>query len=303
MEPHAEPVVRPEEPDEFTRPEWLPPQVWPFRLRALDLDGASVAFTDVGRGPTLLFAHAGMWSFVWRDVMTRLAADFRCIAFDPLGSGLSDRVGPGDVDLATVQRTVAGLLDRLDLQDVTLVLHDLGGVPALAAAGERADRIAAFAAVNTFGWRPSGVLFRGMLAVFGSAWMRGLDARTGWLPAASTTRFGVGRHLDAPSRRAFRAGMDRPGRANMHRLFASARRSPQVYAQAEAAVAGPLADRPTLAVFGALGDYLRFRRQWRRRFPDLEEATIPWGLHFPMCDDPAATARALADWHRRRVAR
>lgn len=289
--------------DDLPRPDWLSRQVWPFGLRALDLGGHRVAHTDVGAGPALLFAHAGMWSFLWRDVILRLAGRYRCITFDPLGSGLSDRVPPERVDLATVQDTIGTLLDRLDLQDVTLVVHDLGGAPALAAARQRADRVAAVAAVNTFGWRPSGLAFRTMLAVFGSGWMREFDARTGWLPAAAATRFGVGRHLDGPARRAFRAGMDRSGRATMHRLFGSARRSPRVFEEAEAALAGPLQDRPMLTVFGALGDHLGFRRQWRRRVRNLEEVTIPWGLHFPMGDDPVATARALDDWHRRRVAR
>jgi hypothetical protein len=54
---------------------------------------------------------------------------------------------------------------------------------------------------------------------------------------------------------------------------------------------------------GALGDYLRFRPRWRRQFPALDEATVPWGLHVPMCDDPERTADAIDTWHRTRVGR
>lgn len=246
------------------RPDWLAEEVWPFELRSVRLEGTRVSYTDVGDGPTLLFCHAGMWSFLWRDVLR-------------------------------------ALVDTLELDEVTLVLHDLGGPTALAAAAAMPERVAGLAAVNTFGWRPSGLPFRTMLAVFGSAWMRELDARTGWLPAASTSRFGVGRQLDRPSRRAFRRGMDREARRTMHLLFRSARQSEDVFVSAARGIE-LLRDRPVLTVFGALGDYLRFRPKWRARFVDAHDVTVPWGLHFPMCDDPHLTATSIDGWHRRHVA-
>ena len=46
----------------------------------------------------------------------------------------------------------------------------------------RLDRVAAIVAVNTFGWRPSGVMFRPMLWIVGEAPMRELDVFTGFLP-------------------------------------------------------------------------------------------------------------------------
>ena len=82
------------------RPDWLSRDVWPFTVNTLLVAGPDgphrVAYTDVGSGPTLLFSHAGQWSFVWRDVIVDLADDFRCIAYDSLGSGLSDRVPAGE---------------------------------------------------------------------------------------------------------------------------------------------------------------------------------------------------------------
>lgn len=286
------------------RPDWLTPEVWPFEVRTLEVHGHRVAYTDEGDGPVLLFCHAGLWSFVWRDVIDRLRHDFRCITFDPPGSGLSGLSGPGgadDTSLARVRDTVRALVDHLGLDEMTLVLHDLGGVTGLAAADALSARVVGVAAVNTFGWRPTGPAFRGMLAVFGSAVVRWSHAGTGWLTALSSTRFGVGRHLDRAARRAFRRGMHRPGRRAMHRLMRSARRSAAVYAAADRAL-DRLVDLPALAVFGALGDYLRFRRRWRARLPRLREVTVPWGLHFPMCDDPDRVAAALASWHREEVA-
>ena len=60
------------------RPSWLPVSVWPFETLSIDTTEGEVAFTDVGRGPVLLFVHTGFWSFVWRDIILRLAPEFRC---------------------------------------------------------------------------------------------------------------------------------------------------------------------------------------------------------------------------------
>jgi haloalkane dehalogenase len=181
------------------------------------------------------------------------------------------------------------------------VLHDLGGPPGIAAAATRTDRIAALAAVNTFGWRPSGVAFRGMLATMGSGPIRGSDALAGWFPAVTATRFGVARHWSASDRAAFRAAFDRPARAAIHRYFADARSAGTVYATAERALAGPLADRPLLTVFGARNDPLTFQPQWRARFPHARQEVVPRGYHFPMCDAPDTVAGWLRDWHRHAV--
>lgn len=67
------------------RPTWLPEKVWPFQTRSLEVDGSIVAVTEVRQGPTLLFVHTGFWSLIWRDVITRLVGEFRCICLDAPG--------------------------------------------------------------------------------------------------------------------------------------------------------------------------------------------------------------------------
>jgi pimeloyl-ACP methyl ester carboxylesterase len=279
------------------RPDWLTEEVWPFPISTIDLDGCRVAFTDTGGpGPVVLFCHLGMWSLLWRDVMVEMAPGHRCVTFDTPGVGLSSPIGPSDQTLATAARAIGALIDVLDLHDIALVVHDLGGLAALAAANGRIDRVDRIAVVNAFAWRPRGVMLPIALRVFGSSIVRELSAFTGWLPRGSSTRFGVGRHMPKTTRRAWRAGLaSRSARRVPHRLFADAARNRGVHSQAEAALAA-LDDRPILTIFGQLGDYLRFQRQWRQRRPDLTPRTIRRGLHFPMCDDPAQVAAALREW-------
>src|SRR5262249_13625542 len=54
-------------------PPWLPESVWPFPASGLEAGGGTIAVTDVGQGPVLLFVHTGTWSFIWRDLLARLS--------------------------------------------------------------------------------------------------------------------------------------------------------------------------------------------------------------------------------------
>jgi len=273
------------------RPSWLPPSAWPWQPYTLSHPGGRVAVTDTGKGPTLLFVHVGSWSFVWRDVLLRLQNDFRCVAIDAPGCGLSDRVPTPT--LAQAGGAVTAVIDALQLRDVILVAHDLGGPAGFLAAARRADRIAALAAVNCFAWTPTGAAFRGMLAAMGSAPVRELDAATGVLARVTSTSFGVGRHWSRHDRAVFRAGIDAPARRAWHAYFRDARGAQALYAEVDAALRGALADRALLTIFGQFNDPLRFQPRWKALFPTAHQVKVRRGNHFPMCDDPDLVASAL----------
>ena len=276
-------------------PEWLPAAVWPFKTMRLDVGGSAIAISEAGAGPVLLF-YTGIGSFIWRDVMTRLAADFRCITFDPPGIGLSAPVARAETTLSNSARAATGVIQALDLTDLTIVIHDSSGPPALAAAGRVPDRIRGIVGVNTFGWKPQGRAFRGMLALMGNPTMRRIDIATGFLARVTSTAFGVGRHLDVASRRAYRAGLRRSMGA-FHDYLGQARFSDQIYDEVSHALRGPLRRLPVLTIFGERNDPLGFQPQWKRLFPEARQVVIPKGNHFPMCDDPDFVAATIRSWH------
>jgi haloalkane dehalogenase len=284
------------------RPPWLPERVWPFGSRRLEVDGAGVAVTDVGEGPALLFVHTGMWSFIWRDVMTRLLGDFRCVCFDAPGTGQSDRLPPSGISLERASRAVTAVIEALDLRDLTLVVHDLGGPAGIAGAARAPQRVRGLVGVNTFAWKPSGAIFRGMLALMGSAPMREFDALSGMLARVSASSFGAGRHLDKASRATFRAGIGRQGLRTFHRYLRDARQSDSIYERAGSALGGPFSALPLLTIFGERNDPFGFQRRWKRMFPDARQVVVARGNHFPMCDDPDLVAGSIRSWHRERVA-
>src|SRR5690242_2281288 len=234
----------------LARPFWLPETVWPFQTFGLEVDDSVLAVTDVGQGPVLLLVHAGAWSFIWRDLITRLSGEFRCICFDAPGNGRTLDAPGTAINLETASRAVTGVIERLGLENITLVAHDLGGIAGLAGAGRVPERIRGIVGMNAFGWKPSGGAFRAMLALIGSGFVRELDVVTGFIPRISSTSFGVGRHLDAPSRQAFLSGMGPRGRRAFHNYIRDARRCEGLYHHVARSLAGPFARLPLLTIFG-----------------------------------------------------
>jgi haloalkane dehalogenase len=140
------------------RPAWLPEMQWPFRLRAVPVDGCRLHLTDEGSGPVLLFVHTGMWSFVWRDVIADLSRDFRCIAIDFPGFGLTQAPVDYPIGLETNAKLLEAVVDRLGLTGFALVAHDLGGLVGLVLAAHRPELIRGLVVLNGFGWPPSRLL-------------------------------------------------------------------------------------------------------------------------------------------------
>lgn len=284
------------------RPEWLPASQWPFSTFGMDMDGSTLAVTEVGKGPTLLLVHTGMWSFLWREVMLRLAPDFHCVCFDAPGTGQSARLPASAITLENAARAVHAVIERLDLRDLALVVHDLGGPAGIAGAAQVPDRIRGIASLNAFAWRPSGTFFRGMLALMGSAPIRELDVLTRFLYRITASSFGVGRHLEEPGRQAFLDGVRHHGGRTFHYYMRDARRCDALYQRVEAALVGPFRKLPLLTIFGERNDPLGFQKRWKSLYPDARQLVVAGGNHFPMCDDPQLVASELRSWHKERVA-
>jgi pimeloyl-ACP methyl ester carboxylesterase len=96
-------------------------------VKFLDLHGERVAYRDEGSGEVLLLIHgmAGS-SDAWRELIPRLAKNYRVVAPDLLGHGQS--VKPrGDYSLGAFAVSLRDLLDELDITKATIVGHSLGG--------------------------------------------------------------------------------------------------------------------------------------------------------------------------------
>src|SRR5688572_6580480 len=104
-------------------------------------------------GPVVLLMHGEpSWCFLYRTMVPVLVdAGLRCVAPDLIGFGRSDK--PTERTDHSYARHVEwlrqALFDELDLQDVTLVCQDWGGLFGLRLVGENPDRFARVVAANT----------------------------------------------------------------------------------------------------------------------------------------------------------
>jgi haloalkane dehalogenase len=122
---------------------------YPFEPHRVEFDGLAMSYVDEGEGAPVLLLHGEpTWSFLWRNVIPQLPG--RVVAPDLIGFGLSDK--PEDVAWYSYDRhvrSIAHLVETLDLREVTLVVHDWGGPIGLRLAVEHPDRVARIAILNT----------------------------------------------------------------------------------------------------------------------------------------------------------
>jgi pimeloyl-ACP methyl ester carboxylesterase len=103
--------------------------------------------------PPVLMLHGNpTWSFYYRNLVTALSGNFRCIAPDHIGCGLSDKPGDDQYDYQVASRIedIDALVGHLKLdQPITLIVHDWGGLIGFAWAVKNPQRISKLVILNT----------------------------------------------------------------------------------------------------------------------------------------------------------
>ena len=140
---------------------------YPFAPHYVEVGGLRIHYVDEGppSAALLLMLHGEpSWSYLYRKMIPIVtAAGHRCVAPDLVGFGRSDK--PVRREEYTYQRHVdwmRGVVEALDLRNVTLVAQDWGGLIGLRLVAEHPDRFARVVAANTFlptGDRPAGPAF------------------------------------------------------------------------------------------------------------------------------------------------
>jgi len=125
--------------------------LYPWSGHTLTLkDGHALHFLDEGSGPPVLMVHGNpTWSFYYRRLVQALQADRRCVVPDHLGCGLSDKPKDWGYRVPDHVDNLCELIRALDLQRITLVVHDWGGAIGYAAAIRMPERFERFVVFNT----------------------------------------------------------------------------------------------------------------------------------------------------------
>ena len=287
-----------------------------IRHATIEANGTVLHHARIGAGPPLVLIHGWpeFW-FTWEPVMRRLADRFDLIAPDLRGfgdspkpdEGPSDRVGP-DVHA----RDILALLDRLGLEQVGVVAHDVGAAVVQSLASIQPERLSRL------------FLFDCPYAGIGKRWAEPEHLKEIWYQLfhqkpwaaeligssreACRIYFGnMLRHWAAGNPAAFEgdvleAWVDnflKPG--NLQGGFdwyVSRNKARMAVMRGETTGAEPIIDLPTRIRWGALDPVLKV--EWLDRLPDyftdLDAQPFEGVGHFPHREAPDRAAAEIADW-------
>ena len=271
----------------------VPHRLFPVEHHFLDLGGARIHYVTAGWGETVLLLHGNpSWSFLYRKIIAGLKDEFRCVALDFPGYGMSS-APPGYGFLPRDHSEILErFADQLSLAGMTLMVQDWGGPIGLGFAARRPELVRALIIGNTWAWP----LDQRRVRAF--SWLMGG-------PVGTT----LTRQFNLVPRFFFRRGFAQPVEREVRDLYLAPwrdprRRAPAVIAprqlaaasgylrEVEAGLAG-LSGRPALIVWGARD--FAFRRAERQRFeavfPHHQTVIYPDASHFLQEDAGEAIAQ------------
>ncbi|WP_458208760.1 alpha/beta fold hydrolase [Haladaptatus sp. NG-SE-30] len=132
---------------------WLDRNLYPFESNDATFDPGRLHYVDEGEGQPILMLHGNpTWSFLYRTLISGLSDDYRCIAPDYFGFGLSDKPPSWSYRPEDHARIVEAFIEELELRDITLVVQDWGGPIGLSYALDHPENVASLVIMNTFMW-------------------------------------------------------------------------------------------------------------------------------------------------------
>jgi len=132
---------------------WVDRNEYPFEDHYLDLEMGRMHFVDEGKGRPIVMVHGTPeWSFGYRNLIKGLSKNFRCIACDHIGFGLSDKPADWSYLPEAHAKNLNDLIESLNLEDLTLIVHDYGGPIGLSYAINHPENIHSLVLMNTWMW-------------------------------------------------------------------------------------------------------------------------------------------------------
>jgi len=288
----------------FHSPAWLDRSAYPFAPRFADMSAGRMHYVDEGQGETLLFVHGTpTWSFEFRHVIKALAPQYRCVAPDHLGFGLSERPAGFAYTPEAHARALAEFVERLGLDRITLVVHDYGGPIGLPLALDGAARVSRLVLINTWMWpfddypdmKKKGRLAGG---AFGRWMYTHLNAS---LRILAPSAYGDRRKLTPEIHRQYlEVFRDKDARGRVLHALARAINGSRDYYARLWAQADRLKELPALIIWGMKDVAFKpdFLQRWTVLLPSARVVRLADSGHWPHEEEPVAVVNALRDWLR-----
>ncbi len=140
---------------------------FPYKENYIDFKSMKMHYIDEGKGETILALHGEpSWSYLYRKFIPKLK-EYRFIAPDFIGFGKSDKiVGWKNYTFELHFSSLVNLIEQLNLNDITLIVQDWGGLLGLSLLGEYPEKFKRVVIMNTY--LPTGK----PLSLFFKLWQR-----------------------------------------------------------------------------------------------------------------------------------
>lgn len=108
----------------------------------IKIDGVRIHYTDEGNGPTILLLHANYANLIdWNPWVNRLKGEYRVIRIDIPGHGLTEADPKKDYSMERTVSLVEEILDKLEVQSLSIAGASLGGTIGLRYAHKNPNKI------------------------------------------------------------------------------------------------------------------------------------------------------------------
>jgi pimeloyl-ACP methyl ester carboxylesterase len=276
---------------------WLETSKYPFSPNYFQIDSHKLHYIDEGQGQTLLFVHGTpSWSFDFRNVIKALRGNFRCIAIDHMGFGLSDKPERYDYSTQNHSKTLERFVSGLQLDNLTLVLHDFGGPIGMDFAMRHAEKVKRLVILNSWLWSseqdPEFIKLKRILKSPLLPFLyRYLNFSPRFILPGSFGEKKLPKHLVKQYTKPFGS----PGERNGALAFASSLLHDQGWFEGLWEKRQLISDKPTLFIWG-MGDLVikpHNLEKFVSGFPNSSVVKLASCGHFPQEEEPVEVERAI----------
>lgn len=275
-------------------------QQLPFQSYYIDLEsGARIHYLDEGEGPVLLLLHGNpTWSYLYRHIIAALKDDFRLIAPDYPGFGLSTPPQRYRFTAREHADSMIDLVEALDLTEVTIMVQDWGGPIGFAAAEAMSERTSGFIIGNTWAW-PLERIGHKIFSTLMGGWVGQFGA---WCCNAVVRFFmsqGVVNQLSAADLEMYLAPFADPDSRSPTHIFPAQLWDADEFLGDVYEGLDDLSGLPVLITWGM--DDFAFKEPERVRFEQIftrhQTVLLEGAGHFIQEDAPVEIASAIRNWH------
>ena len=130
-------------------------ELYQFESKQIQIGEHLMHYIEQGSGQPVLMVHGNpTWSFYYRNLVQSLSDKYRPIAVDHIGCGQSEKPAHFDYCLDSHIKNLVEFIEKKELNNVNLLVHDWGGAIGLGAAIESPERFSKIVVFNTAAFPP-----------------------------------------------------------------------------------------------------------------------------------------------------